>query len=148
LPIHKTCTIADFIHIIARIPQNNPIPRANQNLYVQDADGDFVHDDFRHELALYVEGLLFTGCAHNGLENILAACPYPVSEVVGGFHLLDGYETGEELLSLAHRLKSRYPQPRFYTSHCTGDSVFTTLQSVMTDQIHAFSCGTIINVMI
>ena len=46
LPIHKTCTIADFIHIIARIPQNNPIPRANQNLYVQDADGDFVHDDF------------------------------------------------------------------------------------------------------
>lgn len=148
LPIHETCTIANFIHIIARIPQKDPIPRANQNLFVQDAEGDFVHDDFRHELALYVEGLLFTGCAHNGLENILAACPYPVSEVVGGFHLLDGYETGEELLSLAHRLKLRYPQTRFYTSHCTGDSVFTTLQSVMTGQIHAFSCGTIINVKI
>ena len=36
--------------------------------------GDYIHDDFRHELALYVDGLLFTGCAHSGLENILATC--------------------------------------------------------------------------
>ena len=28
----------------------------------------------------------------------------------------------------------------------TGDSVFKTLQSVMADQIHAFSCGTTINI--
>ena len=31
--------------------------------------GDYIHDDFRHELALYVDGLLFTGCAHSGLDN-------------------------------------------------------------------------------
>ena len=69
------------------------MPKGNQNLYVQDAAGNFIHDDFRHELALYVDGLLFTGCAHSGLENILAACPWPVHTVVGGFHLLDGQET-------------------------------------------------------
>ena len=134
------------LQVIANISQTNPIPEANHNLFVQDANGDYIHDDFRHELALYVDGLLFTGCAHSGLENILAACPFPVNQVVGGFHLLDGYETEEELHALAHRLRDHYPPTRFYTSHCTGDSVLMILQSVMADQIHAFSCGTTIKV--
>jgi len=146
ISVSESCKIDDGLQVIARIPQTHPIPKVNQNLYVQDACGNFIHDDFRHELALYVDGLLFTGCAHSGLENILTACPFLVSEVVGGFHLLDGQESEEELLALAHRLKLHYPQTRFFTSHCTGDSVYMTLQSVMDDQIHAFSCGTTINV--
>ena len=71
------------------------MPKGNQHLYVQDAkrrtsennvvlastlsseeefdevSGDYFHDDFRRELALYVDGLLFMGCAHSGLETIL-----------------------------------------------------------------------------
>jgi len=106
----------------------------------------YIHDDFRHELALYADGLLFTGCAHSGLENILAACPWPVHTVVGGFHLLDGQETEDELAALAQRLKVKYPETRFYTSHCTGDKVFAMLKVMMGEQIHAFSCGTTITV--
>jgi 7,8-dihydropterin-6-yl-methyl-4-(beta-D-ribofuranosyl)aminobenzene 5'-phosphate synthase len=117
------------------------MPEGNQHLFIQDTQGHYIQDDFRHELALYTDGLLFTGCAHSGLENILAACPFPVNEVVGGFHLLDGYETEEELLSLAHRLRTNYPHTQFYTSHCTGDLVFSTLQRIMGNQIHPFSCG-------
>ena len=146
LTIEHSESIGDDIFILAHIPQIHPMPEGNQHLFVENPDGSCVNDDFRHELALYTDGLLFTGCAHSGLENILAACPIPVSEVVGGFHLLDGHESEEELLALAHRLKSHYPQTRFFTSHCTGDAVFMTLQSVMDDQIHAFSCGTTINV--
>jgi 7,8-dihydropterin-6-yl-methyl-4-(beta-D-ribofuranosyl)aminobenzene 5'-phosphate synthase len=151
--IDQTCPIAEDIHVIAHIQQTYPMPKGNQNLYVQIARphsdqrsentvGDYIHDDFRHELALYVDGLLFTGCAHSGLENILAACPWPVHTVIGGFHLLDGQETKEELAALAHRLKEHYPQTQFYTSHCTGDLVFTVLKDVMGDQIQPFSCGT------
>ena len=77
----QTCEILEGLHVIAHIPQTNPMPKGNQHLYVQDAHGDYIHDDFRHELALYVDGLLFTGCAHSGLENILAACPWPVHSV-------------------------------------------------------------------
>ena len=95
-----------------------------------------------HELALYTDGLLFTGCAHSGLENILAACPFPVNTIVGGFHLLDNHESEDKLSELAYRLTDAYPQTQFYTSHCTGDAVFTTLHQVMGDKIHAFSCGT------
>ena len=120
------------------------MPQGNQHLFVQNAEGIYVNDDFRHELALYTDGLLFTGCAHSGLENILAACPYPVKMVVGGFHLLDDHEGEEELTKLAKRLMGTYPNTQFYTSHCTGGKVFATLKAVMGEQIQPFSCGTIV----
>ena len=191
--IDQTCEIEEDIHVIAHIPQNHPMPKGNQNLfvkpneqneacfnsvmarkgriksnlYVQDANGDYIHDDFRHELALYIDGLLFTGCAHSGLENILAACPWPVHTVLGGFHLLDGHELPEqrepsssierpsrdgsrrsqmeeEIESLAQRLKTKFPNTKFYTSHCTGDNVFEVMKDVMGEQLQSFRCGTII----
>lgn len=142
----KTCEIADGLSIIAHIPQIHPLPKGNQNLFVEESNGQFIPDDFRHELALYTDGLLFTGCAHSGLENILAACPHPVKYVVGGFHLLDGQESEAELLALAGRLKDRYPTTQFYTSHCTGDSVYEVMKSVMQEQLQSFRCGTTIEV--
>ena len=140
--INQTCEIAEGIHVIAHIPQNHPMPKGNQNLYVQDANGNYIQDDFRHELALYVDGMLFTGCAHSGLENILAACPWSVRSVVGGFHLLEGQESGEEIEALAQRLKAKYPETLFYTSHCTGDNVFEVMKGVMGEQLQSFRCGT------
>ena len=138
--IDQTCEVAEDIHAIAHIPQIHPMPKGNSNLYVQDANGDYIHDDFRHELALYVDGLLFTGCAHSGLENILAACPWPVHTVVGGFHLLDGQETDEEIEALAQRLQRNSPDTLFYTSHCTGDHVFEVMKDVMGEQLLSFRC--------
>ena len=136
-----TREVADGIHVIAHIPQIHPMPKGNQNLFVQDGNGEYVADDFRHELALYTDGLLFTGCAHSGLENILAACPYPVKSVVGGFHLLDGQETDDEIKALAQRLKANYPNTQFYTSHCTGDHVFEVMKNGMGKQLKLFNCG-------
>ena len=142
--IDQTCEILEGLHVIAHIPQTNPMPKGNRNLYVQDANGDYIHDNFRHELALYVDGLLFTGCAHSGLENILSACPWPVHSVVGGFHLLDGQETDDEIKALAQGLKAKYPDMLFYTSHCTGDNVFEVMKGVMDEQLLSFRCGTTI----
>ena len=137
--IDQTCEIAKGLHVIAHIPQIHPMPEGNLHLFVQDTQGQYIPDDFRHELALYIEGLLFTGCAHSGLENILDACPWPVHTVVGGFHLLDGQETEEEVNALGQRLKAMYPHTQFYTSHCTGDAAFAILQGVMGEKIHPFS---------
>ena len=143
LMIEHTQEVADAFHVIAQIPQTHSMPQGNQHLFVQNAEGDYVPDNFCHELALYVDGLLFTGCAHSGLENILAACSYPVKTVVGGFHLLDGLESEEELTALAQRLKDKYPETIFYTSHCTGDCVYEIMKSVMGEQLQFFRCGTI-----
>ena len=149
--VDKTCEINEGLHVIAHIPQSHPMPQGNQHLFVQTSGNDYVNDDFCHELALYTDGLLFTGCAHSGLENILAACPYPINIVVGGFHLLDDHESEEELIALGKRLinygnslsfgESSGEGLQFYTSHCTGDKVFAILKSVMGEQLHAFCCG-------
>ena len=142
LTVERSKSIDDDIFILAHIPQIHPMPEGNQHLFVEKSDGSYVNDDFRHELPVYTDGLLFTGCAHSGLENILATCPFPVNTVVGGFHLLDNHESEDKLSELAYRLTDAYPQTQFYTSHCTGDTVFATLHQVMGDKIHAFSCGT------
>ncbi len=136
-----TCLIAEGLGVIAHILHRCPMPQGNQYLFVQDDKGEYVHDDFRHELAFYADGLLFTGCAHSGVENILEACPWPVHTVVGGFHLLDGQESEQQLMDLGQRLTARYPQIQFFTSHCTGDAAFGVLKHAMGDQLHAFGCG-------
>ena len=141
--VDHTCEVAEGLHVIAHIPHIHPMPQGNQHLFVQEAEA-YVNDDFRHELALYVDGLLFTGCAHSGLENILSACPYPVKTVVGGFHLLDGHESEAALTQLAKRLTERYPQTQFFTSHCTGDKVYEIMKRTMGEQLQFFKCGTII----
>ena len=116
LTMEHSGSIDDDIYIIAHIPHIHPMPEGNRHLFIQDTQGHYIQDDFRHELALYTDGLLFTGCAHSGLENILAACPLPVNMVVGGFHLLDNHESETMLTELSHRLADAYPQTQFYTS--------------------------------
>ena len=143
ITIDKSCKISDDLYVIAHFPQIYPMPKGNKHLFVEDINGDCKPDNFQHELGLYTDGFLFTGCAHNGLENILAACPYPVRYVVGGFHLLDGQEPEEEQLILAEKLKDHYSTTQFYTSHCTGDNVFEVMKGVMGEQLQSFRCGTI-----
>ncbi len=141
ISIDKSCEVAEGLHVVAHIQQKHALPKGDKHLYVKNEKGELVLDDFRHELALYTDGLLFTGCAHSGLENILEACRWPVHTVVGGFHLLDNHESEEELLALGRKLKEKYPETSFYTSHCTGEAVFNTLKKVMGTQLNAFSCG-------
>ena len=145
LSVDKTMTLADGIHVIAGIPQRHPLPLGNRLLSVR-REGSLVPDDFSHEMALYVDGLLYTGCAHNGLENILEACPWPVDTVIGGFHLLDpngvhSFESTEQLTALAERLVARYPQVSFLTGHCTGSEAFRILQMVMGSRLRQFAGG-------
>lgn len=140
--IEQTQDISKGLHIIANIPHTYPIPQGNKHLFIQNTDGNNINDDFRHELALYTDGLLFTGCAHKGLENILAACPWSVKTVIGGFHLLDGMESKEELIQLSKRLLDNYPNTNFYTGHCTGDNTFNIMKNIMGEQLHFFNCGT------
>ena len=140
LMIDHSCEIENSMFVISHIPQNHPAPKGNCHLFVQKdvVNGSFMPDDFRHELAMYVDGFLFTGCAHSGLENILSACPWPINTVVGGFHLLDGHEMEEELSALGKRLIETYPNTEFYTGHCTGESAFSILKNVMGCQLHLF----------
>ena len=146
--VEKTQMLHDRVGIIASVPQKHPLPKGDRHLLIL-RDGKYYPDDFGHEMALYVDGFLFTGCAHSGLENILEACQWPVNTVLGGFHLLDPkdgdtYESETELKSLSDRLSENYPHTTFYTSHCTGDGVFQSLKNKMGERLHHFCCGQVI----
>jgi 7,8-dihydropterin-6-yl-methyl-4-(beta-D-ribofuranosyl)aminobenzene 5'-phosphate synthase len=80
-------------------------PPANRTLLMRVA-GSYVPDDFAHEQHLIVrengEDVLFTGCAHGGILNILEAAVQlrgrAPRAVVGGFHLfLKPGEGGDNL---------------------------------------------------
>ena len=146
IPVDGNSELPGGVRIIADIPKPFPIPEGNRNLLIGENQDEYPPDPFRHELAFYVDGVLFTGCAHHGLENILAACPWPVKTVIGGFHLLDSkdenlYESADDLEAMGNRLLDKYPDTAFYTGHCTGDDAFKTLKGVLGDHLESFSAG-------
>lgn len=125
------------------------VPVGNRLLY---GPGETEHDTFTHEQNLIVwEGdkvVLFAGCAHNGIVNILheaeRVAGVAPTHVLAGMHLVkSGLPEAEERLfiaSLARELKS-YPATHFYTMHCTGMEQFLELEKLMGCQISYLSCG-------
>ena len=81
-------TIINDIHVYADISMRHTFPLGDKNLLIRDETGNLVKDTFRHELAFVVDGILFTGCAHNGIINILGSVDTPFHISIGGFHLL------------------------------------------------------------
>ena len=104
----RNMCIDDEIEVIADIPYVEKMPEGNCNLYCKNNDNELVRDDFVHETALRVGSLLFSGCAHHGIINILRAAPRTPSLVIGGFHLLDDYETEESIKHITDILKTHY----------------------------------------
>jgi 7,8-dihydropterin-6-yl-methyl-4-(beta-D-ribofuranosyl)aminobenzene 5'-phosphate synthase len=138
--------IIEGMHIYCHLPTVMPMPKGNGNLFVKEQVGDMQIDCFAHELVLYTEGLLFTGCAHHGILNILHGVEEPIELSIGGFHFLDSnikeiYESEEELLQIAHSLHSEYSHVEFFTGHCTGDHCYETLSQSLGGKLHQFHCG-------
>lgn len=128
-------------------------PLGNKDLFLQEDNGNLVPDNFTHEL-IFTYGndktLVYTGCAHNGLLNIMETVKnmnhLPIGWVVGGFHLLSqekeaSYESEDQLVSIGKTLRTQYPHTVFITGHCTGELAFTTLSKVLGNQLVQFQCG-------
>ena len=56
LKVEQSESISNDIFILAHIPQIHPMPEGNQHLFVENTDGSYVNDDFRHELREYRRG--------------------------------------------------------------------------------------------
>ena len=93
-------------------------------------DGCLIPDSFRHEQCLLIEEngkrILFSGCSHKGILNIMDW--FSPDVLVGGFHFsklpLDG------TLSHAAQALDAYPT-QYYTCHCTGEEQTAFLQKHM-----------------
>lgn len=142
------------VYILTEIAHQYALPKGNRRLFVKKGNTHSL-DSFEHELIMVVregdELVVFTGCAHNGILNMIAAVTRQFRDVVikavfGGFHLIglpilntmagskgEVRSIGEELL--------KYPIERVYTGHCTGMKAYRVLKGVMAEKLEHFPTG-------
>lgn len=119
-------------------------PEGNGELKRKTGEG-FVQDTFLHEqyLVLEEEGkhVLLSGCAHNGILNILDRYREIHGDepdiVISGFHMSRRSAYGEGDLALIRETgeELRKWNTQFYTGHCTGELPFQILREVMGNQV-------------
>ncbi len=144
--------IDDEINIYSCSDLNYNTPKANKNLMMENESG-MNPDNFNHELIFCFgteELLVFTGCAHKGVLNIVETVSNKsnkkISKLIGGFHLVDStesqqFETEEEIKNIALQLKKEYPETQFFTGHCTGENSYRILKKELGEQLKLFYTG-------
>lgn len=120
------------------------VPFTNRRLLVRRGDG-YQQDHFCHEQFLVIhEGgrsVLMSGCAHNGILNILEAFLDRYGKApdlaVSGFHLMKKTEYRDselrEIEETAQEL-AKYPT-HFVTCHCTGTTAYSVMKQIMGEQL-------------
>ncbi|MGD9007504.1 MAG: MBL fold metallo-hydrolase [Desulfobacteraceae bacterium] len=146
--------VYDDISLITAL--HGELPRPEGNKFLLEKTGDkLTPDSFAHELMLAIQepdGLvLFTGCGHNGVLNMLASArrrftDQPIKAVVGGFHLaLQPGRPGiagkpADIESVAGALLHAGVDA-VYTGHCTGEEAYGILKGVMGDKLGRLHTG-------
>lgn len=121
------------------------------NLRLKRREGDILmQDTFEHEQCLVIaqEGkhILLSGCAHNGILNILDRYREIYGDVpdmvISGFHMMRkeySEEDMEDIRSTARELAKL--KTVFYTGHCTGEVAFAAMKEIMGEQLREIHSG-------
>jgi 7,8-dihydropterin-6-yl-methyl-4-(beta-D-ribofuranosyl)aminobenzene 5'-phosphate synthase len=142
------------VHLLRPGNERKFWPKSNVTLLQQRADLTYELDDFRHEMMLVVtrgnEALLFTGCAHHGVINMLetARTRFPEIErwtLIGGFHLVNPRtlqiaEEPETVRRLASLLREAGVE-RVVTGHCTGEQASELLRETFGENLSELRSG-------
>lgn len=119
---------------------------AKSNLLLKrKVDNEFVQDVFDHEQCLVIteehQQVLLSGCAHNGILNILEAYhtyfDKQPSMAISGFHLIkkEPYEEEEIRMIQETARELQKLETVFYTGHCTGLEAFAIMKEIMQEQL-------------
>lgn len=156
--INSDMNINNELEIFSGVKNKILSPSCNSSLYMkEEGDERLKEDDFRHEQNLVIrEGeniLLLSGCAHNGIVNILEryvekhrSLP---THVIGGFHLYSHSLGKSEKPATVFEI-GRYlldSSAEYYTGHCTGNEAYNILKRTMGQMIHKISAGSIIEII-
>ena len=129
-----------------------PLPSTNKRLR-ELCNGQYIQDEFHHEQNLLLttggKKILFCGCAHNGILNVMETLERKFGLdslpdlVIGGFHLMKRTEFSEadtaEVTKIANRLRAY--KAHFATCHCTGLPVFNQMKEIMGEQLSYVHSG-------
>ncbi len=124
--------------------------RGNRELKRKEGD-NFVQDTFDHEqcVAVAQDGLhvLLSGCAHNGILNILdryASIFHAMPDIViSGFHLQQKEAYTEADISNIERMAYELLETGalFYTGHCTGGEACGVMKKIMGAKLQVIHSG-------
>lgn len=155
IPTADFVKLDDELTLFSDEPEMFPALAASAKLHVETPDG-LRPDPFTHEQNLLVtawgKSVLFAGCAHRGIVNILAGAKERLGRlpdaVFGGFHffeldpadpesarLID--DTGKALLA---------GETVYYTGHCTGDYAYERLHAILGDRLRHMSGGSAVEI--
>ena len=150
VPVRGNLKIDEELFLFGGLKGKRDLPVSNGNLRKKEGDR-LIPDDFVHEQCLVIternRHVLFSGCAHNGILNILdryeelfGGAP---DVVISGFHMMkkSAYTKKEQnvICSTAEKLKE-YPT-MFYTCHCTGLPAYDMMKEIMGGKIAYVHCG-------
>ena len=144
--------IDDELQVFTVDQRAYPLPSTNKRLR-ELCNGQYIQDEFHHEQNLLLttggKKILFCGCAHNGILNVMETLerkfgPASIPDlVIGGFHLMKRTEFSEadtaEVTEIANHLKSY--KAHFATCHCTGLPVFNQMKEIMGEQLSYVHSG-------
>ncbi|NMD38553.1 MAG: MBL fold metallo-hydrolase [Christensenellaceae bacterium] len=147
-------SISDDMQIFSNVVAKESRPNSNRGL-LKEHEGQMLSDTFAHEQNLIIKEdektLLITGCAHNGIINILEHFKKLKGRmpdyVIGGFHLSSrsyGNESPETIDKISKYLMDT--KAKFYTCHCTGIEPYNRLKAAMGNSIDYLSSGRQINI--
>lgn len=148
--IHENVKIDEELFLFTNVSSRVLWPSGNLELTVE-KDGILVQDDFSHEQYLVIsqngKKVLISGCAHNGILNILDEYQRLFSEepdiVVSGFHMMkkNGYQQEDIDLIEQTALKLKEYKTKFYTCHCTGEEPYERMKAILGNQIEYVRSG-------
>jgi 7,8-dihydropterin-6-yl-methyl-4-(beta-D-ribofuranosyl)aminobenzene 5'-phosphate synthase len=155
--VDKHLKLEDSIDFIINTNFKGDPLKGNGHLYKK-VDKNYILDDFDHEIIMIIEEkkdeiVVFTGCSHGGILNMVKSVEDRYSEkkivgLVGGFHLQNNItkklgEPRERVIRTGEELKKI---PHIYTGHCTGKEGFIVLKNVLEDKISEFHTGKIFEI--
>lgn len=120
-------------------------------------DGQYVEDHFHHEIYLIISeednNVLFSGCSHKGINNILDAieedCNILITHIVGGLHFSHydsfNFTQTDFLQKLGKKLASE-KHMKVYACHCTGEEAFFELKQSLKSDLVRLKTGSIIEI--
>ncbi len=139
------------ITLFAGVTGKRGYPRANSTMYVR-KNNQLKEDTFAHEQHMLLtngkEWALLTGCAHNGIANILEraieVCQEKPTLVIGGFHMYyeptQTYES-DKMISETTKVLEEWDKATFYTCHCTGQRAYDKMKERIGNRLQYLPAG-------
>lgn len=143
--IDRDMEIDSELSVFTGVTERRLWPAGNKILFKKEND-ELIQDDFSHEQYLAIrdddgEYVLISGCAHNGILNILEKfrrvynCDPKL--VISGFHMIKKEYHEQDICDIrtvAEELKKM--DTTFFTGHCTGEQAYDILKSILGEKLH------------